>query len=540
MDVQDENMPLTLSISIVTVFFQFGSSNSPRRSMKEDGPTEEPMLTNESIEEVVESGTFYVNLVAATVCVCVAALAAGLTMGLLSLDPLVLLIKQRAGSSEQDKKDASSLIPIVRQHHLLLVSLLLMNAAANEALPLFLDKLVPGYIAVILSVTLVLFFGEIIPSAVFTGPDQIRIASRLAPVVRFVMLVLSPIAYPIAKVLDVVLHDDESNNLYNRGELSALVRIQYEERMASKHRRKNEMQHALDSENDSIRSRESYSSRRTSGASVRPEISATVRAMKREMSQRNLMARDLHVDEVMMVEGALQMRTTAATEVFTPWSRVFALPYDMILGEKNIVKIYRSGFSRIPVYETNLDDPDDNTRICGILSSRQLMVVNSHNERPISTLPLARPRCVAPETSLVDLINMFQTGGVEGSHLALVCARPEKGTAALKNGEPLPDGAGLMGIVTLEDVLENLIQEQIYDEYDRQEREQMRLARWGLQRWKMFVKNKKRQRGSSYQSLPGGPKMLDVIEEATATAGREESTPTEKTSLLGKLNIFKS
>jgi metal transporter CNNM len=356
------------------------------------------------------------------------------------------------------------------------------------------------------------------------------------------MVVLSPIAYPIAKVLDVVLHDDESNNLYNRGELSALVRIQYEERMASKHRRKNEMQHALDSENESMRSRESYSSRRTSGASVRPEISSTVRAMKREMSQRNLMARDLHVDEVMMVEGALQMRTTAATEVFTPWSRVFAIPYDMVLGEKNIVKIYRSGFSRIPVYESNLDDPDDNTRIRGILSSRQLMVVDSYNERPISTLPLARPRCVAPETPLVDLINMFQTGGVEGSHLALVCARPERGTAALKNGEPLPDDAGLMGIVTLEDVLENLIQEQIYDEYDRQEREQMRLARWGLQRWKMFVKNKKRQSGSSYQSLPSSdPKMLDVIEEATATAGSEEkSTPTEKTSLLGRFNIFES
>ena len=74
-------------------------------------------------------------------------------MGLLSLDELMLLIKQRAGATEKERKAAGRLLPIVRQHHLLLVSLLLMNAMANEALPLFLDKIVPGYLAVILSVT---------------------------------------------------------------------------------------------------------------------------------------------------------------------------------------------------------------------------------------------------------------------------------------------------------------------------------------------------------------------------------------------------
>ena len=45
-----------------------------------------------------------------------------------------------------------------------------------QALPLFLDRIVPSYMAIILSVTLVLFFGEIIPSAIFTvryAPDEI-------------------------------------------------------------------------------------------------------------------------------------------------------------------------------------------------------------------------------------------------------------------------------------------------------------------------------------------------------------------------------
>lgn len=108
------------------------------------------------------------NAMMAFVCVGCAGLAAGLTMGLLSLDETKLEIKTMTGT-EDEKVAASSILPIIKQHHLLLVTLLLFNAIANETLPIFLGALVPNYIAVILSVTLVLIFGEIIPSALFTG-----------------------------------------------------------------------------------------------------------------------------------------------------------------------------------------------------------------------------------------------------------------------------------------------------------------------------------------------------------------------------------
>lgn len=95
-------------------------------------------------------------------------------------------------------------------------------------------------------------------------------------------------------------------------------------------------------------------------------------------------------------------------------------------------------------------------------------------------------------------------------------------------------------MVTLEDVLENLIQEQIYDEFDRKEKNRLRLARWGFQRWKRFVKNKKRLRGEtvSYDSMSlrdKDPKMVDVVEQAVAT---QEEQASESTSLLDKLNPF--
>jgi metal transporter CNNM len=44
----------------------------------------------------------------------------------------------------------------------------------------------------------VLIFGEIIPSAIFSGPNQLRIAAFMSGFVWFLMLLLSPIAWPIA------------------------------------------------------------------------------------------------------------------------------------------------------------------------------------------------------------------------------------------------------------------------------------------------------------------------------------------------------
>ena len=51
-------------------------------------------------------------------------------------------------------------LQVLKRPHWLLVTLLLVNAAAMEALPIFLDRLVSPTWAIVLSVTAVLFFGE--------------------------------------------------------------------------------------------------------------------------------------------------------------------------------------------------------------------------------------------------------------------------------------------------------------------------------------------------------------------------------------------
>ena len=91
----------------------------------------------------------------------------------------------------------------------MLVTLLLLNACAMEALPLALDKLVPAWAAIVCSVTGVLFFGEIIPQALCTGPSQIKIAEYMCPVVLVFMWFTSPISWPIGKLLDKLMGEHE-------------------------------------------------------------------------------------------------------------------------------------------------------------------------------------------------------------------------------------------------------------------------------------------------------------------------------------------
>ena len=61
------------------------------------------------------------------------------------------------------KKLIKKIKPILKKKHLLLVTLLLANAVAMEALPIFLDAIVPAIFAIIISTTAVLVFGEVIP-----------------------------------------------------------------------------------------------------------------------------------------------------------------------------------------------------------------------------------------------------------------------------------------------------------------------------------------------------------------------------------------
>jgi CBS domain containing-hemolysin-like protein len=281
----------------------------------------------------------------------------------------------------------------------------------------------------------------------------------------------------------------------------------------------------------SQKSSEGMSERRYSGdPSMQPPAFVTTTSTSSYstgMHPTTALSDSLHGDEVIMIEGALQMKTSVAIDVYTPLRKMFAIPEDLQLRERAMVQIYASGYSRVPVYRPNPSKPKDKTAVIGILLTKQLIVLNASDGRSVSSMPLYTPMCVSPQTPLVELINLFQTGGEtrRGGHLALVCARPQLGNDALAKGDPLPEKAGLLGVITLEDVIENLLQEQIYDENDRYERDASRLGRKVVTHWRRYVRHKKEGHPlvpPPPRTTTGTPHMADVVEdvmEATESSG---------------------
>ncbi|CAN0446263.1 unnamed protein product, partial [Ectocarpus sp. 12 AP-2014] len=346
-------------------------------------------------EDFLQIESTWVNIVMTSVCVVCAGLAAGLTMGLLSIEPLEMAIKQRSGTPEEQHQ-ASRILPLVSRHHFLLVTLLLFNSLANEALPIFLGNLVPSWLAVILSVSLVLFFGEIFPSAVFTGKNQLAIASGMSWLVYTLMMVLGPVAWPIAWMLDRVL-GIEGFKRYNRAEIAALVEVQ------------------------------------------------------QELSCEDVTNLPLHADEVSIVNGVLLTAEKSVAEAMITIDKVFCLGVKEKLDANTMADIMAAGYSRVLVYEG-----EDTRNIRGYLQVKKLIVLSPDDERVIGSLMLRVPVVVSPQKSLLELLNTFQTGK---SHLALVSSSPAITLESLKRGVPLEGAARPMGIITLEDIIEEIIQE---------------------------------------------------------------------------------
>lgn len=104
----------------------------------------------------------------------------------------------------------------------MLVVLLLSNVIVNESLPIFLDSVLGGGVsAVILSTTLIVLFGEVLPQAV-CARYGLSIGARCAPFVLALMYAEFPIAWPIAKLLDWLLGTSHGI-AYKKAELKTFV-----------------------------------------------------------------------------------------------------------------------------------------------------------------------------------------------------------------------------------------------------------------------------------------------------------------------------
>ncbi|KAI7849829.1 hypothetical protein BDC45DRAFT_519701 [Circinella umbellata] len=150
-------------------------------------------------------------------------------------------------------------------------------------------------------------------------------------------------------------------------------------------------------------------------------------------------------DEVTIIGAVLDLRSKPVSQVMTPISDVFTLSIDDILDEELVDKILTAGYSRIPVYSAG-----SRSNFIGMLLTKRLITYDPEDALPVKTLQISTLPETGPDTSCLDILNFFQEGK---SHMALVSNNP---------GEE--DGG--IGVITLEDVIEELIGEEIIDETD--------------------------------------------------------------------------
>ncbi|KAF5943233.1 hypothetical protein HYC85_020875 [Camellia sinensis] len=353
-----------------------------------------------------------------------AGLMAGLTLGLMSLGLVDLEVLMKSGRPK-DRIHAAKIFPVVKNQHLLLCTLLIGNSLAMESLPIFLNKLVPPWAAILISVTLILAFGEILPQAICTQYG-LTVGATVAPLVRVLLWAFFPVAYPISKVLDWMLGKGHAI-LLRRAELKTFVNFHGNE--AGK-------------------------------------------------------GGDLTHDETTIIAGALELTEKTVKDAMTPITKAFSLDLDATLTLDTLNAIMTMGHSRVPVYSGNAKN------IIGLVLVKNLLAVDPEDGVPLRKM-------VSENMPLYDILNEFQKGH---SHIAVIYRDLNETKDSLKKTEEenhemdpaarmqklgmkfeshdadmmwrmfpflySPPNEEVVGVITMEDVIEELLQEEILDETD--------------------------------------------------------------------------
>jgi len=317
--------------------------------------------------------------------------------------------------SPDDQRYATAILPIRQKGNLLLCTLLVGNSCVNSFMSIFLADLTSGAVGVALSTMLIVIFGEISPQS-FCTRHGLMVGAKTAFITRFFMTVFYPITWPISKVLDYVL-GQEVGTTYNRHELKRLIELHAEH----------------------------------------PD---------------SLAEQGITKEEGNLISGALEYAHKKVADVMTHVENVYMVDASTKLDFSTMLEIYKCGYTRIPVYE------DYKQNVVGILYVKDLILVDPDDEIEVRTIisfnGRANVRFVLDTTPLNEVMSLFQK-----SHIHLMIAVRIVTTfdeingldlASLKNSAVFTDipqaTRRMTGIITLEDVLEEVIKAEIVDEHD--------------------------------------------------------------------------
>jgi magnesium and cobalt transporter len=151
----------------------------------------------------------------------------------------------------------------------------------------------------------------------------------------------------------------------------------------------------------------------------------------------------LDAEAVAMIEGALAVSEMQVRDAMVPRSHMVVIPLDNPLDEL-LPLILESGHSRFPVIGEDRDEVE------GILLAKDLLRHYAENSGPLNIKDLVRPAIVIPESKRLNML--LRDFRASRNHMAMV----------------VDEYGGISGLITIEDVLEEIVGE-IDDEHDEEE-----------------------------------------------------------------------
>lgn len=155
-------------------------------------------------------------------------------------------------------------------------------------------------------------------------------------------------------------------------------------------------------------------------------------------------ASSIDSDESRIIQGALNFSDRRAHDVLTPATVLFMLQDTEVITTSLLIKIHEQAFSRIPVYTETRD------HIVGVLYAKQLIGYNAHlaNTETVGDLCDRENVMSYRDDTKLDLIlnNLLRTK----KHMSFV----------------FDEYGNLKGVVTMEDIMEEIINKEILDESD--------------------------------------------------------------------------
>ncbi|MCI9467233.1 MAG: HlyC/CorC family transporter [Ruminiclostridium sp.] len=139
-----------------------------------------------------------------------------------------------------------------------------------------------------------------------------------------------------------------------------------------------------------------------------------------------------------LIRAAIEFNDMEVEEILTPRVDIMAAP-DTVSMEELAVIFAESGYSRIPIYHSSIDD------IIGLVHEKDFFSARYHNHSDVSSL-ISPVYYTTGSAQISDLLRRLQH---RKTHMAVV----------------VDEYGGTMGLVTLEDILEELVGE-IWDEHD--------------------------------------------------------------------------